>query len=434
MNDRQKELLKFKIENEQEVLNTIKNHYETALEDINTEIARLKANDLTQSKIYQIQYQEALEQQVSGILENLKSNNYETISEYLNNCYDDGFIGNLYDLQGQGVPLMFPMDQTQVVESITRQVEKLKFSERLYKHIDDLKAVTKSEIARGIANDYSYADIARNISRYSEANYKRAFTIAQTEGGRIYSEAKYHSQLKAQEMGADVYKQWDATRDSRTRPDHKALHGQLRKVDEAFDIGPYSAQHPLGFGVARLDIRCRCDTLQRAGWALDDDEIEQLREQGDIVEIEAEDYGGFKKQYNQRVKMNLQLFAKDEDIDTGNLEKYMDYLYNDEGSLVVTDDFTNVNHYTIPKKYKNYAVVNHKGWNGTVDRTIYNEKGNMIKQINSSHHGKPKYHKYGAEGEHAHDYFWNEDGSEIIDRTTRDLSTEERKENQDILP
>jgi SPP1 gp7 family putative phage head morphogenesis protein len=236
----------------------------------------------------------------------------------LNNCYDDGFIGNLYDLQGQGVPLMFPMDQTQVVESITRQVEKLKFSERLYKHIDDLKAVTKSEIARGIANDYSYADIARNISRYSEASYKRAFTIAQTEGGRIYSEAKYHSQLKAQEMGADVYKQWDATRDSRTRPDHKALHGQLRKVDEPFEIGPYSAQHPLGFGVARLDIRCRCDTLQRAGWALDDDEIEKLKEQGDIADIEADSYEDFKMKFTEQsnknglIKSNNKLYSEKE--------------------------------------------------------------------------------------------------------------------------
>ena len=42
-----------------------------------------------------------------------------------------------------------------------------------------------------------------------------------------------------------------------------------------------------------------------------------------------------------------------------------------------------------------------------------------------------KQHSYGVNGEHAHDYSYSDDGK--VKRTTREMTVEERRENEDIL-
>ena len=62
-------------------------------------------------------------------MKNLNNNQYESVSDYLKDCYEDGFIGTLYDLQGQGIPLIFPINQEEIVEAI---ILDSKISEGLY--------------------------------------------------------------------------------------------------------------------------------------------------------------------------------------------------------------------------------------------------------------------------------------------------------------
>lgn len=69
---------------------------------------------------------------------------------------------------------------------------------------------------------------------------------------------------------------------------------------------------------------------------------------------------------------------------------------------------------------------------GGIDRNYYDSAGRQFKQISNNDHGKPQMHPFGAHGEHAHDYVWDEDGK-LIDRPMRELNDMERKENNDIL-
>lgn len=69
--------------------------------------------------------------------------------------------------------------------------------------------------------------------------------------------------------------------------------------------------------------------------------------------------------------------------------------------------------------------------NGSINRNYYDNDGKQIKQISNHNHGNPKRHPYGENGEHAHDYVW-EDGK-LVGRPVRELSDVERKENGDIL-
>ena len=67
-----------------------------------------------------------------------------------------------------------------------------------------------------------------------------------------------------------------------------------------------------------------------------------------------------------------------------------------------------------------------------IDRNYYDESGRQFKQVSNNDHNQPKKHPFGENGEHAHDYVYDDKGN-LIDRPMRELNDEERKENEDIL-
>lgn len=273
MNKQQKEMQQVFLDNEKEVLNNLKSTYQDALDEVNSKIQLFMMRDDAnmQHVIYQVEYQKAVKSQIQGILEQLHGNQFQTVSDYLSKCYEDGFIGTIYDLQGQGIPLVFPIDQKQVVAAIQHET---KLSEGLYtalgKDIKDLQKKISSEISRGISTGQMYSEISRNISSYAGISRSNAMRIIRTEGHRIQCKATMDAQWKAKEKGADVVKMWDATLDGKTRDSHRKLDGQIRELDEDFEVDGMTASAPGMFGDPAEDCNCRCALLQRARWALED--------------------------------------------------------------------------------------------------------------------------------------------------------------------
>lgn len=117
------------------------------------------------------------------------------------------------------------------------------------------------------------------------------------------------------------------------------------------------------------------------------------------------------------------------------VEKYLKYHYNKDGTIVVTDDWKNKRN-SIPREYKPFAVIETKtefrNGKSQIDRSMYDERGRLKKQAHSSHHNQPKQHPYGNNGEHTHEYYWDDKGN-LINRTTRNLTENERKEHGDLL-
>ena len=113
--------------------------------------------------------------------------------------------------------------------------------------------------------------------------------------------------------------------------------------------------------------------------------------------------------------------------------KYSAVQYNQDGTVIVTDDWTAREKVTVPKKYLPNAVVDTVSRGGLQhDRTLYDKDGLMKTQIHGGNHGNKKRHPYGYHGEHAHDYVWNP-GSKNPDRTDREASETERIQHSDIL-
>lgn len=304
INERQKEILQSQLNEEKALLKSLEAMYKDALAEINSKIELLMARqdaDL-QHVIYQVQYQQALKTQIQAILETLQANEFETISEYLTKAYEEGFLGAMYDLQGQGIPLIFPIDQAQVMDAIMTETN---LSEELYaklgKDIKDLQKKVAGEISRGIATGMIYGEMARNIASWAKIPQNNAMRIARTEAHRIQCKAAYDLQWKAREKGANIVKQWDATLDGKTRDSHRKVDGEIKEIDEPFSNRLQYPGDPSG--AAGEVINCRCALLQRARWNLGEDDLKRMKERAEYFELDkTKNFEEFKNKYLQATR------------------------------------------------------------------------------------------------------------------------------------
>lgn len=306
MNKWEKQFLEWRLDKEKSVLEALKEIYEDALGEIRSRIAALigsKNADLPRT-IRRIEYQRAMQEQVQAVLDKLHANEYETIQDFVDDSYTDGFVGAMYSLHHQGLPLFIPIDRSMVVKAVTLET---KLSKPLYQalgvDVKKLGKIIQSEITRGIASGALYDEIIRNLSNAAKIPRERAQTIVRTEAGRVQEEATMEAAKKSQDKGADVVKQWCATLDSRTRKTHRRLDGQVRELDEPFEIDGKQAMYPHGFGRPEEDINCRCTTLIRARAAMDEEELKEMQERAKYFGLDkTKDFEEFKKKYLDATK------------------------------------------------------------------------------------------------------------------------------------
>ena len=257
---------------------------------------------------------------------------FKTVNKYLNDCYDKAFTGNMYVLHGEGIPLIVPIDQEKVVRAVqvNSKISKGLYS-RLGEDVDLLKRKITAQISRGVATGMSYSQMAQQLAGYTKTGYNNAVRITRTEGHRIQQKSTMDACYAARERGADVVKQWDATMDANTRESHQMVDGEIRELDEKFSNGLMYPGDPSG-NAAEV-INCRCILLQRAKWALDQKELDRLKERASFYGLDkTKSFDEFNKKYigtvenskGNKIKMDLQFFAKIPD------EKLTEYALNFE--------------------------------------------------------------------------------------------------------
>ena len=309
------------------------------------------------SKVYQKKYQDSLSGQVGDILDKMQKEEFKTVSEYLGRCYEDGFAGTLYDLQGQGIPLAFPLDQEAMVRAV--QIDS-KISQGLYTRLGEDVAVLKKKIAsdvtRGIASGMSFKQVAQQLSGKTNIGFNNAVRIARTEGHRIQVQGTMDACYTAKEKGADVVKQWDSTLDARTRDSHAKVDGEIKELDEKFSNGLMFPGDPSG-GAAEV-VNCRCALLQRARWAVGGGFTKMNNFTKQLETFESpEDYADFKKG-----------FFSDEN------RQYMNYVQEMENKYK-TKDFRTILDKMDDREYKHYTKL-------TENNPIFN-KNALTNSVNS---------------------------------------------------
>lgn len=306
MNERQLEVQKLSLAEEKKLLKQLKACYEKAAKDCAERIAALGARtdmEHIETIIYQTQYQQAIKKQLDSILDVLHMESYTDITTYLQNCYNNGFVGAMYDLQGQGIPLIFPIHQDEVVYALQNNPKLVKpYYDRLGEDVEFLKKAVRAQVSRGVANGSSWAQVAAELAQKMRSPLHTALynsmRIARTEGHRVQQQSQWDALNKAKDKGCDIVKQWDSTLDGRTRPSHRMLDGQIKELDEDFEIGIKKAKYPGAFGRPEEDIHCRCCMTQRARWALDKTELETLKARADYFHLDkSESFEDFKNKY-----------------------------------------------------------------------------------------------------------------------------------------
>ena len=298
MNKFDKEILKVLLEDEGKLLKELQSVYSAALADIKRNVKWLMADEMTQSKIYQLEYQQVLEKRIDAILDVLNSNDEAAIMTFLSNIYNNSFYGVNYVIQQQGIPLLFNISDEEVLLSVLRKTGDMTFAQRLGKNMSEFKRTIKNEISRGIAAAEPYTNIAKNLSSLTQEEYNKSRRIAITESGRVQSEAKLNIQQKAKARGANIMKEWSCTFDGKTRHSHRELDGQVREIDEYFEVNGVKTLAPCKFGKAAEDINCRCALLTRAKWNLDSPRMALDNEANEI--IEAKNYKDWQRKRKER--------------------------------------------------------------------------------------------------------------------------------------
>lgn len=380
MKNYEKEVLKARLDAEANELKHLKAIYNKASEDIikKIEISNGKINVLLsnwdnlteeeksiyQSQIYQRDFQKSLKSQIDGFLKDLNSKQYATMTEYMEDCYKNGYLGAMYSIHKQGIPIISPIDQKKVTKAMfTDSAISKKLYTRLGEDVELLKKRIANNLSRGIATASEYSVIARNIAADSNVGFNRAMRIARTEGGRISNESAYDASIVAKEKGADVVKCWDAALDGRTRESHRRVDGEIRELDEKFSNGMMFPSDSAG-GAAEV-VNCRCALLQRAKWALDDDELETLKERAAFYGLDkTESFKDFKQKYLKAAEETKSI--PDGFVPAKTIEEAKKYA-NDKLGLFRVDydkmqlEFANMLNKEVTRVYNTFGNLNSKG-------------------------------------------------------------------------
>lgn len=419
MNKTEKQIAKYQLQQEQKILRELKQVYAQASKDLQKSINDLNLRtDMQnlQSIIYQVKYQEAMKKQIDGILDKLNKGSYQAINEYLQDAYQNGYIGNMYSLQKQGIPITVPIDQKKVLTALqTDSKLSSKYHSgnvlkgRLAEDVKKLKVTIRAELSRGIANGETWQQVAYKIALGMNNPMSKALNmamrIARTEGHRVNQQGFLDAGTEAKKKGADIVKQWDATLDSVTRPWHQEADGQIREWDDFFDVGGEKMKAPSVGGSARNVCNCRCQLLQRAKWALDEDELKTLQDRASFFGLDkSKDFEDFKKKYLNLPQNADTMKVKEYDVlaHTQKLKGAMNSSDYDEYMNILTEH----NNTSLQKLYAKYAdKIN--GVQYEKDDGYYSPAENRLvfnyplqKYIDN---GRSKYHTLAHEYGHFYD-------------------------------
>lgn len=117
-----------------------------------------------------------------------------------------------------------------------------------------------SEIDAGLKEGLGTEEIGRRIRKVTQMTPYRAATVARTETHAAATFGSIESVRQAErELGVVMMKEWLATNDDRTRPEHAAADGQQVAMNEKFNVGGELMDRP-GDSSASAEnvIACRC--------------------------------------------------------------------------------------------------------------------------------------------------------------------------------
>jgi len=135
---------------------------------------------------------------------------------------------------------------------------------------NDIQNIISNARAEGL----SLNQISKKIMKRVPVARSRAAAIARTEthNAASFANHSYH-EIVGKEYDVRMVKRWTATNDLRTRSAHSSVNGQIRPMDEPFNVDGAEMMHTGDpKGGARNNVNCRCVVIY-----IDADEVDNLQ-------------------------------------------------------------------------------------------------------------------------------------------------------------
>lgn len=193
----------------------------------------------------------------------LEENQRQIMYDFLKHNASTAYNELFYEFEmSEEIPLSFALlTDKQIATIINTPIAGRKLSTRLKGNSTKMKKNLNRVLTRGFSKGWSTQKMAAQIAEIGAANYRRAMNIARTESGRVTSVTRQQSQQHAKDLGIKAEKKWISTLDGDTRNNHRKLDGQIRAIDEYFEVGGLKTLQPHMFGIASEDYNCRCRTV-----------------------------------------------------------------------------------------------------------------------------------------------------------------------------
>lgn len=262
----QKEIETLLNKSEKSISKELQHLYKDLANEITKEIVEL-SNQIEQdgkfSKKLQKERLEAIREQIYAKANQLEGNQQKSMFDFLKHDAGTAYNELFYEFEmSEKIPLSFTMlTDKQISTIINTPVAGRKLSTRLKGNSTKMKKNLNRVLTRGFSKGWSTQKMASQIAEIGGANYRRAMNIARTESGRVTSVTRQQSQQHAKSLGIQAKKKWISTLDGDTRNTHRQLDGQIREIDEYFEVGGMKTLQPHMFGIASEDCNCRCRTI-----------------------------------------------------------------------------------------------------------------------------------------------------------------------------
>lgn len=184
------------------------------------------------------------------------------IRESQENLYIERYLLMAYLLQqSTGEEMGFKIPSVEVIQAaIANPVEFLTLPKIFEVHRNDIIRRLNIEIAQSLQAGESYTDMVIRIENAMGWTRKKAILVARTEGGRVRSQADLAIEEQASKT-ARLTKVWMSSLDTRVRKSHRKLDGQKANKDGYYHYGKWKSKAPRLWGIASMDIQCRCHTI-----------------------------------------------------------------------------------------------------------------------------------------------------------------------------
>lgn len=312
-----------------------------------------------------------------------------------------------YTIEQSGSAVDFNLIQEQAVKRLIEEEPELFHRPAIDTPLDTVwnqRKLTDS-LTAGILMGESTRQIADRFQKVTDMNRTSALRNARTAVTGAQNAGRQATYDRARAMGIEVDERWRSARDFRVRDSHRLMDGKPKDKDGYFHTPLGSIMRYPGDmqnGKAADVYNCRCTTSTK-----------------DALEAEP-------------------TMMRARDPVTGRNEVVQDMTYQEwyewKMKAQTVQNAAGYDIIEVKKTTQNAApnsITQVVSKQGGISRNYYDSDGKWMKQISNNNHGNKKQHPFGKNGEHAHDIVWKD--GEIVERLVRELTTEERKENEDIL-